>query len=108
MNDYDLAANVGGWQWAASTGLDAQPWFRIFNPVTQSRKFDAEGKFIRRYLPQLAGLSNELIHAPWLASPVELQAAGVTLGVDYPLPLVDHEAARERSLQRYAVVRRTA
>ena len=106
LNDYDLAANVGGWQWAASTGLDAQPWFRIFNPVTQSRKFDADGKFIRRYLPQLAGLSNELIHAPWLASAVELEAAGVTLGVDYPVPLVDHEVARERSLERYAVVRR--
>ena len=106
LNDYDLAANVGGWQWAASTGLDAQPWFRIFNPLTQSRKFDADGRFIRRYLPQLARLPDHLIHAPWLASPVELEAAGVTLGTDYPLPLVDHETAREQSLQRYAVVKR--
>ncbi len=67
LNDFDLAANNGGWQWAASTGCDAQPYFRIFNPVTQSEKFDAEGKFIRRYLPQLAMLPDKLIHAPWLA-----------------------------------------
>ena len=94
LNDYDLAANVGGWQWAASTGCDAQPWFRIFNPVTQSRRFDPGGKFIRRYLPQLAGLPDGLVHAPWLASPVELEAAGLSLGRDYPPPVVDHEEAR--------------
>jgi len=105
LNDYDLAANVGGWQWAAAVGCDAPPWFRVFNPVTQSRKFDPEGKFIRRYLPQLAGLSNELIHAPWLASPIDLEAAGLELGRDYPRPLVDHEEARRRSLERYAVVK---
>ncbi len=105
LNDYDLAANVGNWQWAASTGCDAQPWFRIFNPLTQSRRFDPQGRFIRRYLPQLAGLSDELIHAPWLASPVELAAARLELGRDYPPPVVDHEAARQRSLERYAVVR---
>ena len=105
LNDFDLAANNGGWQWAASTGCDAQPWFRIFNPVLQSEKFDAAGKFIRRYLPQLAALPDKLIHAPWLARPVDLAAAKVELGRDYPLPVVDHAAARERTLQRYAVVK---
>jgi len=106
LNDYDLAANNGGWQWAASSGCDAQPYFRIFNPVTQSEKFDAAGKFIRRYLPQLAGLSDKEIHAPWKAAPLSLQAAGVKLGSDYPLPVVEHEAARQRTLERYAVVKR--
>ncbi|WP_047197446.1 cryptochrome/photolyase family protein [Caldimonas brevitalea] len=105
LNDYDLAANNGGWQWAASTGCDAQPYFRIFNPVSQSQKFDAEGKFIRRYLPQLAKLPDAAIHAPWLARPVELAAAGVTLGQDYPEPIVSHEDARQRTLQRYAGVK---
>ena len=105
LNDFDLAANNGGWQWAASTGCDAQPYFRIFNPVSQSERFDAEGKFIRRYLPQLAGLPNKLIHAPWLARPLELQAAGLELGRDYPRPVVDHALARDQTLQRYAVVK---
>ena len=105
LNDYDLAANNGGWQWASSSGCDAQPYFRIFNPVSQSEKFDLEGKFIRRYLPQLAALPNALIHAPWLARPVDLAAAGIELGKHYPLPVVDHAAAREKTLQRYAVVK---
>ena len=105
LNDFDLAANNGGWQWAASSGCDAQPYFRIFNPVTQSQKFDPEGRFIRRYLPALARLPDKLIHAPWLARPVDLAAAGVELGRDYPLPVVDHAAAREKTLARYAVVK---
>jgi deoxyribodipyrimidine photo-lyase len=107
LNDYELASNNGGWQWAASTGCDAQPWFRIFNPLTQSRKFDPQGAFIRRFLPQLAGLADEDIHAPWLARPQELARRGVVLGRDYPLPIVDHEAARKRTLERYSVVKRT-
>jgi deoxyribodipyrimidine photo-lyase len=105
LNDFDLAANNGGWQWAASTGCDAQPWFRIFNPINQSEKFDAEGKFIRRYLPQLAALPDKLIHAPWLARPVDLAAAGVELGKNYPLPVVMHDEARAKTLSRYAVVK---
>ena len=104
--DYDLAANVGGWQWAASTGCDAQPYFRIFNPVNQSRKFDPEGRFIRRYLPALETLPDRDLHAPWLARPVDLAEAGVALGDDYPLPIVSHEEAREKTLERYAVVKR--
>jgi deoxyribodipyrimidine photo-lyase len=105
LNDFDLAANNGGWQWAASTGCDAQPYFRIFNPVTQSEKFDPAGAFIRRYLPALARLPDALIHAPWRARPVDLAAAGVTLGLDYPAPIVEHQAARAATLARYAAVK---
>ena len=105
LNDFDLAANNGGWQWAASTGCDAQPYFRIFNPVAQSERFDAQGRFIRRYLPQLAGLPDQQIHAPWLARPIELAAAGIVLGRDYPAPVVAHDLARIRTLARYAVVK---
>jgi deoxyribodipyrimidine photo-lyase len=104
--DFDLAANNGGWQWAASSGCDAQPYFRIFNPVAQSEKFDPEGKFIRRYLPQLAGFTEREIHAPWRVPPLRQRQAGCVIGVDYPSPVVDHGEARQRTLQRYAVVRR--
>jgi deoxyribodipyrimidine photo-lyase len=105
LNDFDLAANNGGWQWASSSGCDAQPYFRIFNPVSQSEKFDPDGRFIRRYLPQLAKLPDAALHAPWTARPIDLAAAGVELGRDYPLPIVAHDLARERTLQRYAVVK---
>jgi deoxyribodipyrimidine photo-lyase len=104
LNDFDLAANNGGWQWAASTGTDAQPYFRIFNPVSQSERFDARGDFIRRYVPELAKLTTAAIHAPWRAAIDELAAAGVRLGQTYPAPIVDHALARKRTLQRYAVV----
>lgn len=107
LNDFDLAANNGGWQWASSSGCDAQPYFRIFNPVSQSEKFDAEGRFIRRYLPQLAGLQGAALHAPWQARPIDLQAASLRLGADYPLPIVQHDEARQRTLARYAVVKKT-
>ena len=106
LNDFDLASNNGGWQWVSSSGCDAQPYFRIFNPVSQSEKFDAKGKFIRRYLPQLAALPDKLLHAPWTATPAQLAAAGVTLGGNYPLPIVAHDAARALTLERYAVVRK--
>lgn len=104
LNDYELASNNGGWQWAASTGADAQPYFRIFNPVSQSLKFDPEGKFIRRYLPQLAELPDRLIHAPWEVPAADLAKAGVVLGDSYPHPVVDHAAARQATLTRYGVV----
>ena len=106
LNDFDLSANNGGWQWVASSGCDAQPYFRIFNPVSQSEKFDPQGKFIRRYLPQLAGLGDKSIHAPWTAKPMELLAAGVRLDDNYPLPVVRHDDARARTLARYAVVKK--
>lgn len=105
LNDFDLSANNGGWQWVSSTGCDAQPYFRIFNPITQSEKFDSEGKFIRRYLPQLGQLGNKAIHAPWLAKPQELKQANVALGDNYPRPIVDHAEARARTLLRYAQAR---
>ena len=106
--DFDLSANNGGWQWASSSGCDAQPYFRIFNPTSQSEKFDPQGKFIRRYLPVLAALPDKAIHAPWLATPVDLMAAGVELGVNYPRPIVDHATARTTTLARYAVVKKNA
>jgi deoxyribodipyrimidine photo-lyase len=108
LNDFDLSANNGGWQWASSSGCDAQPYFRIFNPVSQSLKFDPEGKFIRKYLPQLAGLQGKALHSPWEATPLELAAANVELGRSYPRPLVRHDEARARTLARYAVVKKTA
>jgi deoxyribodipyrimidine photo-lyase len=104
--DFDLSANNGGWQWAASSGCDAQPYFRIFNPVTQSEKFDPDGKFIRRYLPQLAQLDARHIHAPWKAAPILLEQAGIRLGINYPQPIVDHDQARQQTLTRYAVVKK--
>ncbi len=96
--DFDLAANNGGWQWAASTGCDAQPWFRIFNPVTQSVKFDGEGRFIRRYLPELSRCADKWIHAPWLMPVTEQRRCGVLIGQTYPAPLVDHAIARIKTL----------
>jgi deoxyribodipyrimidine photo-lyase len=99
--DYDQAANVGGWQWSASTGTDAQPWFRIFNPVSQSEKFDPSGTFIRRYLPELAKVPDKYIHAPW-NMPAEVQTAcGVMVGRDYPPPIVDHGRARVLTLELF-------
>jgi deoxyribodipyrimidine photo-lyase len=106
LNDFDLAANNGGWQWAASTGCDAQPYFRIFNPVTQSERFDPAGKFIRRYLPELLAVPDKHIHAPWRMNAAEQSACGVLVGRDTPAPLVDHDEARRLALARYAVVKR--
>ncbi|MGZ8290467.1 MAG: cryptochrome/photolyase family protein [Telluria sp.] len=103
--DYELSSNNGGWQWAASSGCDAQPFFRIFNPVTQSQRFDPDGEFIRRYVPQLATLDAKQIHAPWLVAREVLEQKGIRLGKDYPGPLVAHDEARRKTLERYAVVK---
>ena len=106
--DFDLAANNGGWQWAASTGCDAQPYFRIFNPVTQSQKFDPHGRFIRRYVAELAPLPDQYIHAPWLMPALLQQQCGIEIGRDYPQPLVDHAAARTVTLALFDQQRTTA
>jgi deoxyribodipyrimidine photo-lyase len=99
--DFDQAANNGGWQWAASTGCDAQPWFRIFNPVMQSEKFDAQGKFIRRYVPELENCPDKYIHAPWMLHVGEQQQLSLIIGEHYPVPIVNHAVAREKTLLMY-------
>jgi deoxyribodipyrimidine photo-lyase len=101
--DFDLASNNGGWQWAASTGCDAQPYFRIFNPVTQSARFDADGKFIRRYVPEIAALDNAEIHAPWQVPASVQRAKKVVIGRDYPAPIVDHAVARQKALALFRI-----
>jgi len=95
-----------GWQWIAGCGADAAPYFRIFNPVSQAAKFDPEGAYIRRWVPELARLPARFIHEPWAAPAEELRAAGVELGSDYPHRIVDHSLARERALAALATVSR--
>lgn len=102
LTDGDWAQNNAGWQWSAGCGCDAQPYFRIFNPVTQGEKFDPEGDYVRRWVPELARLPARYIHAPWAAPGETLEAAGVRLDQDYPRPVVDHRQARERFLSRAA------
>lgn len=99
--DFDFSANNGGWQWAASTGCDAQPWFRIFNPITQSEKFDGSGKFIRKYVPEIGNCSDKEIHAPWLIPPLRQQSINMIIGKDYPAPVVDHATQRALALDLY-------
>ncbi len=96
--DADLAANNGNWQWASSTGTDSMPGYRIFNPMLQSRKFDPEGAYIRQYVPELAAVPTDRIHAPHLMTKEEQALAGCRIGTDYPLPIVDHRQAREEYL----------
>lgn len=99
--DGDVAQNAGNWQWVAGTGPDAAPYFRVFNPVAQSQKFDGDGSYIRRWVPELAELDDKTIHTPWEAGPLDLAAAGIVLGDTYPAPIVDHPTARERCLATY-------
>lgn len=103
--DGDPASNNGGWQWSAGTGTDAAPYFRIFNPISQSQKFDLHGEYIRRWVPELAPLNDKQIHAPWEVSSLEQQAAGVIIGQDYPEPIIIHKFARQRTLDAYKEAR---
>ena len=102
--DADLASNTANWQWVAGSGADAAPYFRIFNPILQGQKFDPQGHYVRRWVPELARLENSVIHSPWQATPDVLKAAQVTLGDTYPLPIVDHATARKRALSAYATM----
>ncbi len=101
--DFDFSANNGGWQWAASTGCDAQPWFRIFNPITQSERFDANGRFIRKYVQELVNCNDKEIHAPWLMLPLRQATINTVIGRDYPHPIVDHASQRALALALYKV-----
>lgn len=103
--DADPANNTASWQWVAGTGADAAPYFRVFNPVVQGEKFDPDGAYVRRWVPELAKMPAAAIHQPWTAPPVILAAAGVRLGVAYPRPLVEHESARDRALSAFASIR---
>jgi deoxyribodipyrimidine photo-lyase len=103
--DADLASNAASWQWVAGSGADAAPYFRIFNPITQGDRFDPDGAYVRRWVPELAALPDGLLHAPWTATALELASAGVRLGRDYPLPIVDHPAARARALEALATIK---
>ena len=106
--DADLASNAGNWQWVAGSGADAAPYFRIFNPVLQGRKFDPDGDYVRHFVPELAHVDARFIHAPWEAPADILCAAGVTLGTTYPKPIVDLAAGRQRALDAYAMIRTAA
>ncbi len=103
--DADLASNAASWQWVAGSGADAAPYFRIFNPVTQGARFDPDGDYVRRWVPELAHLPAPVIHAPWEADGVTLAAAGVKLGAGYPLPVADHAAARAAALAAFAALK---
>ena len=106
--DADMANNSASWQWVAGCGADAAPYFRIFNPVSQGQRFDPDGAYVRAWVPELARLPSALIHAPWTASPAQLEDAGVRLGTDYPRPCVDHAMARARALEAYGRIKAAA
>lgn len=106
--DADLASNAASWQWVAGSGADAAPYFRVFNPVLQGRKFDTDGSYVRRYVPEIATLPAEFIHAPWEAPPDVLKAAGIKLGETYPKPMVDHAMARAEALAAYDDLKKSA
>lgn len=99
--DADCANNPASWQWVAGSGADAAPYFRIFNPITQGQKFDPNGDYVRKWIPEIGNLPTRYLHAPWEASGAVLKDAGITLGKTYPKPIVEHKRARERALEAY-------
>ncbi|EGO94705.1 deoxyribodipyrimidine photo-lyase, partial [Acidiphilium sp. PM] len=102
--DADAASNAASWQWVAGSGADAAPYFRIFNPVLQGRKFDPDGAYVRRFVPEIANLPDKYLHAPWEAPEIVLRGAGVRLGASYPRPVVDLAEGRERALAAFAAI----
>ncbi len=102
--DADLANNSASWQWIAGCGADAAPYFRIFNPVTQGQKFDADGTYVRRYVPEIEKLPDKYLHSPWEAKDGVLADAEIKLGKDYPEPIVDLKLSRERALEAFRVL----
>ncbi|MDP6190164.1 MAG: FAD-binding domain-containing protein, partial [Gammaproteobacteria bacterium] len=103
--DADLASNSASWQWVAGCGADAAPYFRIFNPVTQGEKFDAQGVYTRKYVPELQNLPDKYLFQPWRAPPQVLQKAHIELGKTYPLPMVDIKVSRQKALAAYATIK---
>ncbi len=103
--DADLPNNAAGWQWVAGSGADAAPYFRVFNPVTQGKKFDPSAAYVRKWVPEIASLPDKYIHEPWVAPPEVLEACGVVLGKDYPEPVVSHAMARMRALEAYEKIK---
>jgi len=108
LADADLASNNGGWQWAAGSGTDAAPYFRVFNPVLQSRKLDPDGRYIRRFVPELSRVPADKIHEPWTMTPEEQRTAGCAIGTDYPAPIVDHAREKQVALAMFEKIRRTS
>jgi deoxyribodipyrimidine photo-lyase len=103
--DADLANNSASWQWVAGSGADAAPWFRVFNPVLQGKKFDPDGAYVKSWVPELAKMPKTHIHSPWTASEKALSKAGITLGDTYPEPMVDHAEARKRALAAFEAMK---
>jgi deoxyribodipyrimidine photo-lyase len=108
LTDGDVASNNGGWQWVAGVGTDPQPWFRVFNPTLQGRRFDPSGDYVRRWVPELRGIAGDAVHEPWMLDEDARRAAGLRIGVDYPVPIVDHAGARERALAAFRATRGAA
>ncbi|MBT8096080.1 MAG: FAD-binding domain-containing protein, partial [Woeseia sp.] len=101
LADADLANNSASWQWIAGSGADAAPYFRVFNPVLQGKKFDPKGDYVRCYVPEIADLPDKFLHDPWEAPAEVLSAAGIALGKQYPNPVVELKASRDRALQAF-------